>query len=98
VDKLSLTLLPIEQFAPLVTSGMSNEQALQPRPVLPAEMLGMEKSLGSNAPYYFADIVGLDGDPLANIEVAIKKVRRSDEGRRSGLRHDQAGHVRRRDA
>jgi len=43
--------------------------------VLPAEMLGMEKSLGSVAPGYFADIVALEGDPLADIQVAVNKVR-----------------------
>jgi imidazolonepropionase-like amidohydrolase len=58
-----------------VKLGMSNEQALQSATVLPAEMLGMEKSLGSVAPDYLADIVAVEGDPLADIEVAIGKVR-----------------------
>jgi imidazolonepropionase-like amidohydrolase len=58
-----------------VKLGMSNEQALQSATVLPAEMLGMEKSLGSVAPGYIADIVAVDGDPLADIEVAVDKVR-----------------------
>ena len=58
-----------------VKLGMSNEQALQSATVLPAEMLGMEKSLGSLAPGYFADIVAVDGDPLADIEAVIGKVR-----------------------
>ena len=54
---------------------LSNEQALQSATVLPAEMLSMEKSLGSLAPGYLADIVGIDGDPLADIEAVINKVR-----------------------
>ena len=58
-----------------VKLGMSNEQALQSATVLPAEMLGMEKSLGSVAPGYFADIVAVEGDPLADIQVAVKNVR-----------------------
>jgi imidazolonepropionase-like amidohydrolase len=58
-----------------VKLGMSNEQALQSATVLPAEMLGVEKSLGSVAPGYVADIVAVEGDPLADIEVAIGKVR-----------------------
>jgi len=58
-----------------VKLGMSNEQALQSATVLPAEMLGMEKSLGSLAPGYLADIVAVDGDPLADIEAVIGKVR-----------------------
>ena len=55
--------------------GMTNEQALQSATVLPAEMLGMEKSLGSIAPGYFADIAAVDGDPLLDINVVIQKVR-----------------------
>jgi len=35
----------------------------------------MDKSLGSVAPGYIADVVAVDGDPLADIEVAITKVR-----------------------
>ena len=35
----------------------------------------MEKSLGSVAPGYVADIVAVQGDPLADIEVTISKVR-----------------------
>jgi imidazolonepropionase-like amidohydrolase len=58
-----------------VKLGMTNEQALQTATVLPAEMLGMEKSLGSIAPGYFADIVAVEGNPLADIQVAIKNVR-----------------------
>jgi imidazolonepropionase-like amidohydrolase len=35
----------------------------------------MEKSLGSVAPGYFADMVAVQGDPLADVQVAIKNVR-----------------------
>src|SRR5258708_25074265 len=55
--------------------GMTNEQALQAATVVPAEMLGLEKSLGSVAPGYLADIVAVDGHPLIDIKVAIKQVR-----------------------
>ena len=58
-----------------VKLGMTNEQALQSATTVPAEMLGMEKSLGAVAPGYFADIVALDGDPLADINVVLSKVR-----------------------
>ena len=58
-----------------VKLGMTNEQALQSATVVPAEMLGMEKSLGSVAPGYFADIVAVEGDPLADINVVLQKVR-----------------------
>lgn len=67
--------LNMRELAWFVKLGMTNEQALQSATVLPAEMLGMEKSLGSIAPGYFADIVAVEGDPLVDIQVAIKKVR-----------------------
>lgn len=58
-----------------VKLGMSNEQALQSATVLPGEMLGKEKSLGAVAPGYFADIVAVEGDPLADISVVLNNVR-----------------------
>ena len=41
----------------------------------PATMLGMEKSLGAVGVGYFADIVTVEGDPLANITAVTKNVR-----------------------
>jgi len=67
--------LNMQELRWFVKLGMSNEQALQSATVLPAEMLGMEKSLGALAPGYLADIVAVDGDPLADIEAVIGKVR-----------------------
>jgi imidazolonepropionase-like amidohydrolase len=67
--------LNMRELAWFVKLGMTSEQALQSATVLPAEMLGMEKSLGSVAPGYFADLVAVEGDPLADIQVAITKVR-----------------------
>jgi imidazolonepropionase-like amidohydrolase len=58
-----------------VKLGMTNEQALQAATVLPAEMLGLEGSLGSVAPGTFADIVAIEGDPLTDIEAVVKNVR-----------------------
>ncbi|HYM17493.1 MAG TPA: amidohydrolase family protein [Micropepsaceae bacterium] len=58
-----------------VKMGMSNEQALQSATVLPAEMLGKDKSLGAIAPGYIADLVAVEGDPLRDIEVVTGKVR-----------------------
>jgi imidazolonepropionase-like amidohydrolase len=58
-----------------VKLGMSNEQALQSATILPAEMLGMQSSLGAVTPGHIADIVAVDGDPLADIGVVLNKVR-----------------------
>ena len=67
--------LNMRELAWFVKLGMTNEQALESATVLPAEMLGMEKSLGAVAPGFFADIVAVEGDPLADIQVVIGKVR-----------------------
>src|SRR6266550_4161589 len=58
-----------------VKLGMSNEQALQSATILPAEMLGMQASLGAVAPGFTADIIAVEGDPLADIQVVLNKVR-----------------------
>jgi len=67
--------LNMRELTWFVKMGMTNEQAMQTATVLPAEALGMERSLGSVAPGYLADIVAVQGDPLTDIQVAIKNVR-----------------------
>ena len=59
--------LNMQELAWFVKFGMTPEQALQSATILPAEMLGMEKSLGAVAPGYLADMVAVEGDPLADI-------------------------------
>jgi uncharacterized protein YciI len=58
-----------------VKAGMTPQQALIAATTNGASLLGMEKSLGAIAPGYFADIVAVEGDPLADISVAIRGVR-----------------------
>jgi len=58
-----------------VKAGMTPEQALQTATVNAAELLGMPKDIGRAAPGYYADLVAVEGDPLADIQVAIGKVR-----------------------
>jgi imidazolonepropionase-like amidohydrolase len=58
-----------------VKAGMTPQQALSTATTNGAALLGMEKSLGAVAPGYFADIVALEGDPMQDIEVAIRNVR-----------------------
>jgi imidazolonepropionase-like amidohydrolase len=67
--------LNMRELTWFVKMGMTNEQALKTATTDQAEMLGMEKSLGHVAPGYFADIVAVEGDPLADINVVIKNVR-----------------------
>jgi imidazolonepropionase-like amidohydrolase len=58
-----------------VKAGMTPAQALAAATTVPAAMLGHDKDLGAIAPGYFADIVAVEGDPLADVSVIIEKVR-----------------------
>ncbi len=57
-----------------VKAGMTPEQALQTATRNAAALLGKENDYGAVAPGYLADFIAVDGDPLANIDVAIHKV------------------------
>jgi len=56
-----------------VKMGMTPAQALKTATSEPAAMLGMEKSLGAVAPGFYADIVAVEGDPLANITAVSRR-------------------------
>lgn len=58
-----------------VKAGMTPEAALRTATTAAAELMGMEKTIGSLKPGTFADVVAVEGDPLSNIDVAIQKVR-----------------------
>jgi len=58
-----------------VKAGMTPEQALRTATTNAAELLGKEKELGVVAPGYFADLVAVEGDPLADIDVVINHVK-----------------------
>jgi imidazolonepropionase-like amidohydrolase len=58
-----------------VKAGMTPEQTLRTATTNAAELLGKEKELGAVAPGYFGDLVAVEGDPLADIDVAIYKVK-----------------------
>lgn len=58
-----------------VKAGMTPTEALATATVNGAELLGMENSLGKIAPGYYADLVAVKGDPLADINVIIDEVK-----------------------
>jgi imidazolonepropionase-like amidohydrolase len=58
-----------------VKAGMTPEQALRTATTNAAELLGEEKELGAVAPGYFADLVAVEGDPTADINVVLNNVR-----------------------
>jgi imidazolonepropionase-like amidohydrolase len=63
------------ELAWFVKAGMSPAEALATATTNAAELLGMEDSLGAVAAGYYADLVAVEGDPLADIDVVIDKVR-----------------------
>ena len=63
------------ELAWFVKAGMTPEQALRTATSNAAELLGHSTELGAVAPGYFADLVAVEGDPLSNIDIAIKNVR-----------------------
>jgi imidazolonepropionase-like amidohydrolase len=58
-----------------VKIGMTPSQALATATTVGAELLGKEKEIGAVASGYFADIVAVEGDPMADIGVVINRVR-----------------------
>jgi imidazolonepropionase-like amidohydrolase len=54
---------------------MTPEQALTTATSNAAQLLGKEKELGAVASGYFADVVAVEGDPLADINVIINHVK-----------------------
>lgn len=58
-----------KQFAYMVKYGMTPAQAIRSATSLAAEALGKEKSLGRIAPGYAADLIAVEGDPLADVSV-----------------------------
>jgi imidazolonepropionase-like amidohydrolase len=58
-----------------VKAGMTAEEALKTATVNAAELLGKNGELGAVAAGYFADLVAVEGDPTADIGVAMEKVK-----------------------
>jgi imidazolonepropionase-like amidohydrolase len=58
-----------------VKAGMTPAQALAAATTIPAALLDREHEIGAIAAGYLADIVAVDGDPLADVSVLIQRVR-----------------------
>jgi imidazolonepropionase-like amidohydrolase len=63
------------ELAWFVKAGMTPEQALKTATVDAADLMGIQDRLGRLKPGYLADIAAVEGNPLENIDVAIKNVR-----------------------
>ena len=58
-----------------VKAGMTPEEALKTATVNCADLLGKPERLGAVKPGYYGDVIAVEGDPLADIQVVIHKVR-----------------------
>jgi imidazolonepropionase-like amidohydrolase len=58
----------------MVKASMTPAQALATATTVPAALLGHERDLGRVAPGAYADLVAVDGNPLADVDVVINHV------------------------
>jgi imidazolonepropionase-like amidohydrolase len=58
-----------EEFALMTKQGMSSREALASATTGAAKVLGMESQIGKIAPGFSADIIAVDGNPLADVTV-----------------------------
>jgi len=62
------------QFPVMVTYGMTSMQAIQAATVNAADLLGWGGKVGRIAPGFYADLIAVDGDPVADVH-ALERVR-----------------------
>lgn len=60
------------EFALMVQNGLSASEALSSATTVAAKTLGMENEIGRVAPGYAADLIAVDGNPLADIKLLEK--------------------------
>lgn len=58
-----------EEFALMVAQGMSPREALASATTVAADVLGMGNTIGRIAPGFSADLIAVDGNPLADVTV-----------------------------
>ena len=63
------------ELAWFVKAGMSPEEALKTATVNAADLLGKSSDVGWATEGHYADLVAVEGDPLADIDAAIHRVR-----------------------
>lgn len=63
-----------KEFSALVRGGMTALSAIQAATVRASELIGMSDRIGTLETGKFADVIAVDGDPLANIQVMEKVV------------------------
>lgn len=61
-----------QQFAYMVEWGMTEMEAIKSATSVAARYMGWDDRIGAIEPGYFADIVAVDGDPLADIGILEK--------------------------
>ena len=57
------------QFAKMVEWGMTPMQAIQAATVSGADLMGLHGQVGALTPGAYADLIAVDGDPLADVRV-----------------------------
>ena len=62
------------EFALLVKNGLTNREALASATTVAAKALGLESEIGRIAPGYSADLIAVDGNPLADVRT-LEQVR-----------------------
>jgi imidazolonepropionase-like amidohydrolase len=56
----------------MVKYGMTPMQAIQSATINAAKMMGWDSQVGSIAPGKYADLIAVDGDPLADLGLMMK--------------------------
>ncbi|WP_380877010.1 Xaa-Pro dipeptidase [Sphingomonas sp. DBB INV C78] len=64
--------LNARQFAYMVANGMTPMQAIQSATIESARLIRKEKDVGAITPGRFADMIAVEGDPIANIRLLEK--------------------------